>query len=196
VGQKRAFIIHGYQGYPEEAWQPWLKLELEGRGYTVALPAMPHPDNPGVDEWIQFIAGLVSTPDDDTVLIAHSMGGFAVVLYLDALGLTGGAVGKTVLVATGYPSGLSAQAADERTGGDPVLRVWMTRSVDAGRVKKAAGRCTVILADDDPYIPVDDATTAFTLNLGANIVIEKGLGHMNEDSHISQLPSALAAVLS
>jgi len=42
--RERAFIIHGYLGYPTEAWLPWLKAMLEKRGYQVWLPAMPHPD--------------------------------------------------------------------------------------------------------------------------------------------------------
>ena len=26
---KRVFIIHGWEGHPENAWFPWLKKELE-----------------------------------------------------------------------------------------------------------------------------------------------------------------------
>ena len=29
---KKVFIIHGWEGYPEEGWFPWLKKELESRG--------------------------------------------------------------------------------------------------------------------------------------------------------------------
>jgi predicted alpha/beta hydrolase family esterase len=193
---KRAFIIHGYQGYPQEAWQPWLRSELESNGYLVALPAMPHPESPGVVEWVDFIDRLIGAPDQDTVLIAHSMGGFAALLYLDRLDGAKKSVGKTVLIATGFPSGLSAREADERADGDPVLRSWLGCTVDSGRVRRAAGKCTVILSDDDPYIPVDEARAAFAANLEARIIIEKGLGHMNEDSRITRLPSALTAVLS
>ncbi|HEY1764643.1 MAG TPA: alpha/beta fold hydrolase [Opitutaceae bacterium] len=196
MAQKRAFIIHGYQGFPDEAWQPWLKMELERLGFHAFLPAMPHPENPGVDEWIEFIDHLVGAPDEGTVLVGHSMGGFAVLLYLDGLGAVGKAVGKTVLIATGYPSGLSPASANERSGGDVAMRPWLTRSVDPIRVSKAAGRCTVILADDDPYIPIQETKTAFAKNLSPEIIVECGLGHMNEDSHITELPSALAAVIS
>jgi hypothetical protein len=61
---KRAFIIHGYLGYPEEPWQPWLKVELERRGFEVALPKMPRADHPTISEWIGFIAKLVGQPDE------------------------------------------------------------------------------------------------------------------------------------
>jgi len=32
---KRAFLIHGWAGSPDEGWRPWLKTELEKRGFRV-----------------------------------------------------------------------------------------------------------------------------------------------------------------
>ena len=72
--RERSFIIHGYLGYPEEAWLPWLKAKLEKRCYQVWLSAMPHPDRPVIPEWVNFIAKLVGEPDAKTVMIAHSLG--------------------------------------------------------------------------------------------------------------------------
>lgn len=192
----RAFIIHGYQGYAGEAWQPWLKAELEKRGYDVALPEMPHPDHPDIPGWISFIGGLVGTPDAATVMIGHSLGAQAVLHYLETVADAGHSVGKTVLVASSFPEGMSPEAADERTGGDPVLRPWLSSGVDPAKVRKAAGKCTVILSTDDPYIPFEEARASFQSNLGATIVVETGKGHFNEDDRIVELPVALKAVLS
>lgn len=44
--KKRVFLIHGWEGYPEEGWRPWLKKELEQRGFTVIVPAMPDTATP------------------------------------------------------------------------------------------------------------------------------------------------------
>jgi predicted alpha/beta hydrolase family esterase len=194
--QERAFIIHGYLGYPGEAWQPWLKAELEKRGYEVALPEMPHADRPTIPEWIGFISKLVGRPDRQTVLIGHSLGTQAVLRYLETLGAAGQSVGKTILIAGNYPSGMSPEAADQKTGGDPILRPWLTIGVDPKKVRKASGPCTVILSDNDPVIPFAEAKASFEANLGARIIVEAGGGHMNEDDGITELPSALAAVLS
>jgi len=192
----RAFIIHGYQGYPGEAWQPWLKGELERKGYEVALPEMPHPDRPTIPDWVGFIAHLVGKPDGRTVMIGHSLGAQAVLHYLESLGAAGQSVGRTVLIASSFPGGLSPEAADERTGGDPALRPWLATGVDPDKVRRAAGRCVVILSDNDPYIPFEEAKASFQANLGARIVVEAGGGHFNEDDKITELPAALAAVLS
>ncbi|HUD83044.1 MAG TPA: alpha/beta fold hydrolase [Candidatus Saccharimonadales bacterium] len=193
--RKRAFIIHGYLGYPQEAWQPWLKAELEKIGYEVGLPGMPHPDHPSIPEWTRFISDLVGQPDEETVMIGHSLGAQAVLHYLETLGGTGRSVGKTVLIASNFPVGMSPGAAHERTGGDLALRPWLTTGVDPGRVKRAAGKCVVILSDNDPYIPFEEARASFQTNLAASIIVEKGKGHFNEDDHIVELPAALEAVL-
>jgi predicted alpha/beta hydrolase family esterase len=192
----RAFIIHGYQGYPGEAWQPWLKAELERRGYEVALPAMPHADNPTIPEWIAFITGLVGRPDRETVMIGHSLGAQAVLRYLEILGGAGQSVGKTVLIASNFPRGMTPEAADETTGGDTVLRPWLTIGVDPETVRRAMGKCVVILSDNDPYIPFEEAKAAFQECLGVPIVVATGKGHFNEDDKITELPEALAAVCS
>jgi predicted alpha/beta hydrolase family esterase len=54
----------------------------------------------------------------------------------------------------------------------------------------------VILSDDDPIVDFARAREAFQANLGAEIVVEHGKGHLNEDSGLTELPSALQAVLS
>ena len=45
---KRVVIIHGFQGEPMHGFRPWLKRELEARGFEVAVPAMPSPNAPKV----------------------------------------------------------------------------------------------------------------------------------------------------
>ena len=192
----RAFIIHGYLGYPEEAWLPWLKVMLEKHGYQVWLPAMPHPDRPAIPEWTEFIGKLVGEPDAKTVLIAHSLGCVAVLHYLEMLGGNAKSVGKTVLVAGRFPTGMSSKEAGKKAEGDKALKPWLTSKVDAQSVKIAAGKCTVILSDDDPYVPIDEAIASFQGNFAAEIIIEHGKGHFNEDDNITELPSALNAVIS
>jgi len=73
----------------------------------------------------------------------------------------GPAVGKTVLVACTFPGGLTAAAADQKTGGDAVLRPWLMLRIDSQSVQKAAGKGTLILSDNDPYIPFTEARASF-----------------------------------
>ncbi len=174
---------------------PWLKAELEKRGFWVALPQMPDADKPIMEIWLSFIADLVGEPDADTVLVGHSLGCQAVIRYLETLGESGKSVGKTVLVGGGFPPGLSLEEAQKRTGIDRVLVPWLTVPVDAAKVKKAAGKCIAILSDNDPYIKFETTKAVLESTLAPEIIVEHGKGHFNEDDRIDELPSLLAAVL-
>ncbi len=63
-------------------------------------------------------------------------------------------------------------------------------------MKRAAGQCTVMLSDDDPYLRIDQVTASLRATLDPRIVMEHGCGHFNEDNHLTELPAALAAVIS
>jgi len=65
---KRVFIIHGWDGYPKEGCFPWLKRELEGRGFQVFNPAMPEPVRPKIDTWVPFLSEQVGTLDEEVMV--------------------------------------------------------------------------------------------------------------------------------
>jgi len=56
---KKAFLIHGWEGYPEEGWRPWLKNKLEKEGFSVFVPAMPDTKYPKMDVWLKHLAKIV-----------------------------------------------------------------------------------------------------------------------------------------
>lgn len=72
--QKRVFIIHGWDGSPQNCWFPWLKNELEKKGFSVGVPPMPHPEIPTISDWVNCIAVAVGQPDENTFFVGHSIG--------------------------------------------------------------------------------------------------------------------------
>jgi len=45
---KKVLIAHGKEGYPEEGWFPWLKLQLEEKGFTIFVPQLPDAEKPRI----------------------------------------------------------------------------------------------------------------------------------------------------
>jgi predicted alpha/beta hydrolase family esterase len=89
----KAVFVHGYQGTAMGGWRPWLKRELEARGWSVSAPEMPTPDAPMVEEWVATIAREVGDSGKDCVLVGHSLGCIAILRYLErAKKQVGGAV--------------------------------------------------------------------------------------------------------
>jgi predicted alpha/beta hydrolase family esterase len=92
---KRIFIVHGWGGYPTEGWFPWLKTELEQKGFQVFVPQLPDTDHPTIENWVPALTAAVGTPDSDTYFVGHSMGCQTIARYaegLEASQVLGGAV--------------------------------------------------------------------------------------------------------
>ena len=68
---KRAFIIHGWDSRPNEGCFPWLKEELQKKGFDVYAPAMPEPLRPEIDVWVTFLGQQIGVPSEETFLIGH-----------------------------------------------------------------------------------------------------------------------------
>lgn len=95
---KRVFIVHGWGGFPQKGWFPWLKNKLENRGFIVQIPPMPDTENPNMKPWVNHLAKIVGTPDKNCYFIGHSLGCITILRYLESL-KTNQKIGGAVLVA-------------------------------------------------------------------------------------------------
>lgn len=120
---KRVFIIHGWGGYPDEGSFPWLKKELEARGFLVQNPAMPDPLEPKLGVWVLYLAQLIGEPDENTILFGHSIGTQTILRYLAELP-GGKRVGGAVLLA---PWVHLTDAAYETPEDREIAKPWLDR---------------------------------------------------------------------
>ncbi|MEK7108482.1 MAG: alpha/beta fold hydrolase, partial [Patescibacteria group bacterium] len=91
--KKRAIIVHGWSGNPQEGWFPWLEKEITTAGLEVSVPAMPDADHPKIEPWVQTLVDTIGTPDANTILIGHSIGAQTILRYLETVSTPiGGAV--------------------------------------------------------------------------------------------------------
>ena len=77
-------ILHGYKSSANGAFVPWLKSELEGRGYAVQVPELPHPDEPKESEQVQHVLKNCHI-DEHTIIVGHSLGGGIALRVVGAL---------------------------------------------------------------------------------------------------------------
>ncbi len=186
---KRVFIVHGWDGNPEEGIFPWLKNRLEQDGFLVYNPAMPDPLNPKIETWIPFLAQQVGVPDAETHLLGHSIGAQAILRYLESLP-EGQGVGGVVLLA-GWVN-LTDEAYEDESDVE-IGKPWIETPIRWEVVRQRAKKFTAIFSDDDSLVPLNDAGI-FKKNLGAEIIIEHGKGHFSGSDGIIELPSALEAI--
>lgn len=182
--QKRAFIIHGWDGYPEEGWFPWLKKELEKKGFKTATPAMPNSLKPKIKTWVNFLSKQIGIPDENTFLIGHSMGARTIIRYLESLPKNA-KIGGVTLVAGGVHLNDTAYECEEDK---ETARPWIETPINWGKVKTHTDNFVCVFSDNDPYIPLQDAEI-FKEKLSAKIIIEHNKKHFSGCDGIYELQS-------
>lgn len=180
---KNAIIIHGTEGYPEENWFPWLKEELEGHGYSVAVPQFPSPPvvPAKIDEWFEVLKNYPI--DENTILIGHSLGGVFTLRILEQLKDPVKAV-----FLTGTPVGVK-----------PILNydrdmAFSGFSFDWETIKKNANRFAVFQSDDDPYVSLENGEE-LAKNLGVELTFIPNAGHFNVRAGYTKFPALLEEIL-
>lgn len=183
---KRAIIVHCWEGYPEYCWYPWVKRELEKRGFRVEVPFFPDTENPKMDAWLPKLKEVVGQFDEGLYLIGHSLGCITIMRYLESLGERQ-KIGGVVFVA-GFV---------ENVGYDEI-QTFFENPVDLEKIKtRAKNGFVAVHSDDDPYVDLKYADI-FKEKLAAEIIIKHNAKHFSgaiegEDSCI-QLPEVVQSI--
>ncbi|MDD4931001.1 MAG: alpha/beta hydrolase [Candidatus Colwellbacteria bacterium] len=188
--QKIIHIIHGWSSHPKDGWFPWLKNELEERGFVVSIPELPDARDPKIDEWVSALGEAVGTPGENTYFVGHSLGCQAIVRYLESLP-EDVKIGGAVFVA-GFLKDISdhTKSVSKRRVRDE----WMTRPIDLKKTKRHFDRSVAIFSDDDPFVSLDNQDK-YKEELGSEIIIEHNKGHISGKMGTFELPSALEAII-
>lgn len=179
---KKIFLIHGWRGTPEGGWRPWLRKELEKRGLSVFVPAMPDTNNPNVNAWLKKLTETVGTPDKNCFLVGHSLGCITILRYLETLKKNQEIGGAVLVAGRSYSLGKKATETFFKT-----LPDWK-------KIRTHCKKFIAIHSDNDYYVPLEESET-FRKNLGAEIVLKPGMKHFTGEDGVTELPAALEAVL-
>lgn len=187
---KRIFIIHGWEGHPEEGWFPWVKSELKKNGFEVYVPSMPDLEgNPEIENRVNFMRTLVGKPDADTYFIGHSIGCQTIVRYLETLPPET-KVGGAVFV-TGWFTlkDLDDYAEEDRQ----VALPWIETPINFEKVRTICPKSVAIFTKDDPFVDLKNAEF-YKEKLGSKVIILKSGGHLNDESNTKKLPQVVECI--
>ena len=182
---KRVIIAHRWGGNPKGDWYLWLKKKLEFLSFKVEIPAMPHPSEPNIEKWVSFLEEKVGIPNQETILIGHSIGCQTILRYLEKLPV-GSKVGDVIFVAGWFKLGnLEDKEVKE------ISNPWINTPIDFDKIKQKISRITVFLSSNEPYGCVKENEKTFKEKLGAKVIIEKNKGHFTEKDGIVEIPEVI-----
>jgi uncharacterized protein len=182
ANNKKVFLIHGFEGTPNGGWRSYLMRELEKQDVYACALSMPSPEAPKLIEWLEEIKRHVDrNQNDDMYLVGHSLGGTAILRYLEKY--TSPNLKGVVIV-----SAPCHQNANEK------IRDFLSADFDWSIMKKKIPRVIVIHGDNDPLVPVSDAEETTKELGGTSILIPNGK-HLNGSAGFIELPEVLLAII-
>lgn len=179
--KKRVFICHGRGGTPNSNWQPWLRKELESRGFEVIAPQMPGDQAPKQAKWEEVMAEAIGIPDQNLFFVGHSLGCVSIIRYVEKLPLDV-KIGGCVFVGGFYED-----------IGIPEIKDFVMNDIDFDRVTAHTSNFVTVVSINDDRVPLDKALN-LQRKLGAEL-IEETAGHFRESDGVILLEPALQSVL-
>lgn len=163
-------------------WRPWIKTELEKRGFEVCIPQMPDIDTPVMGAWVGKLSEVVGTPDSNTYFVGHSIGCQTILRYLETIDTT---VGGAVFVAGWFNL---ENLEDEETA--EIAKPWIESPIDLEKVKSVLPNSTLIISDNDPFGCYEENKEKFSKLGSKEIVISNG-GHLTTEDGYAEFPLLL-----
>lgn len=187
--KKRVFIVHGWDGYPEEGWFPWLKKELKMKGFEVQVPQLPDAGNPRIENWVPKLAEIVGAADENTYFVGHSMGCQTIARYLETLPESV-KVGGAIFVAGFFKrlTGLENQSEEN------IKKHWLDTPISLTKVRIHLPKSVAIFSDNDPFVPIDNQDD-FRDKFGSEIIIKGKMKHFSGETGTTELPIVLEKIL-
>lgn len=166
---KNVIMLHGTGETPESFWYPYVKHELEQKGYKVLLPQLPHSDTPKLEFQLPFILqnGKFS---NETVIIGHSAG---VPLALSILENIDIKIKQAILVA-----GFITPLTEGKNGPNLILQ----KQYDWEKIKSHVADIIFIHSDNDPWGCGDVEGRKMFDNIGGMLIIRHGEGHFGSQT--------------
>jgi predicted alpha/beta hydrolase family esterase len=176
----RIVLIPGNAGATVEGiWFPYLKRELEARGYQVVAKTFPDPIKGRMRYWLPFLTDVIC-PDDRTVIVGHSSGALTAFRYAESAPLLG-----TFAIA-GHHTDCGFEL--ERRSG------FFDQPWDWDAIRRNQRFIVQFHSTDDPWVPVEVARELHELT-GSRLTLMEGMGHFGSyEQQADEFPELLEAV--
>ncbi len=144
-------FVHGYTASHLADWYPEITPLLLNEGWRFAIPDLPGDKYPHAQMWLEALEKVIQQNDKPLILVGHSLGTRAILLYLEKYKPK---VEKVFLIAA-FDNVLEN---GDRRGGK-AYPDFFTHKVEIELVKSLVGKFVVLHSKDDHSIPYSQGKT-------------------------------------
>lgn len=167
---KKVILIHGYTSSPKKRKYQIIAQELNKLGIEYSIPELPDGEHPNSQEWLETINREVKNSTKPIVLVGHSLGARATLLYLDKFEQK---VDTVILIAA-----FNNNFEENRKRRDGNYADFFDYSLDIEKIKKLANKFIVVHSKDDGSIDYKQGVE-ISNELGAELRTYENMGHFS-----------------
>jgi len=178
------FLVHGYNGIPKIFH--YFKDTLEKSGHEVVMPSFPTQADITQDGYFTIFNKHKDKIDENTVIIAHSIGNIMVLKYLFTNDIS--ILGYISLAGFGEPF-----INEGRDDLNKVIAPLRLTDEELAKLPALIGKSYSIYSDNDHIVPFD-ILKKYPKIIGAKDCLIPGIGHMGSKSGLEELPEVIDIV--
>ncbi len=183
---KRAVLLHGTDGSPDDLWFPWLRSQLESAGYEVFAPLLPNNHTPNEKTYSNFLKDS-NWDFSNNVLIGHSSGATTALNLLSTEWFP--KVKATVLVGAFLNERLLQLSSPDWYDTSQFKDLFL-EEYDADLLREKSNRFYFVHGSDDPYCDIHDAEN-LSKDLGGSFITIPNGGHLSASWGYTELPQII-----
>lgn len=180
---KKAYIIHGAYGSPDENWVPWLKKELEKMDYKVFTPKFPTPDDQNLENWMKVFEPYFEKVDEDSIFVGHSLGPAFILSVLERIQVKV----KACFFVAPFITNIGNPDFD-------IINKTFYKNFDWKKIKHNCKKFYIFQSDNDPYVPMEKGGELAS-NLHIGVIKLKNAGHFNKDAGYTEFPELFDCII-
>lgn len=170
---KQIIFVHGYTASSKADWYPNIRPLLDSVGWDYSIPDLPGGNHPISNQWVSQIHDEVQKTSKPIVLVGHSLGTRAILLYLDKY--------KTPVNTVILISPLSNDIANAQRNNGESYPDFFEQELNLKKIKDMAKKWIVIHSRDDQDVPYQQGETLAN-ELVAQVIPFVDRGHFYDPS--------------
>ncbi|MGS0706262.1 RBBP9/YdeN family alpha/beta hydrolase [Acinetobacter sp. ANC 3781] len=170
-------VIHGYTASPEENWYPWIQQNADQQHYSLKVLRLDPSPRPELSGWESQINEQIGSLDENSIVIAHSLGTVAALHYLSK-NLTHQRIKQLVLVA-GFNGRLGRL--------EEVYPFIDAAQIDFELLRRQIEHRVVIYSEGDEHVPPKFSIEQ-AKSLDTELISAQWQGHFIDSEGCTELP--------
>lgn len=183
---KKILFTHGYTASSEKDWYPNISEELDEMGIDYSIPDLPGGKHPHSRDWLEIIHEEVELTSKPIILVGHSLGTRAALLYLDKYEKKI----DTVILIAAFDNDYEKNR--KRKNGN--YADFFEYSIDLDKVKNLANQFIVMHSKDDSSIDYEQGVT-ICKKLDGKLKTYEDRDHFSEPENAEYVLETLQSVL-